>query len=137
MAKASSLVLGTLAATRLEAQIPNKAPAEGCDEDRDELQFDAPKGAKEAHAQQHPANAPDNKAQFRAMDQVARLQDVGLVQLLHGGATPGEDMNMTFVDAGEQQIVHGLLCRLQIGTYHVQSAPHGNLLSFKNVGQNG
>jgi hypothetical protein len=46
-------------------------------------------------------------------------------------------MDMTFVDAGEQQVVHGLLRRLQIGTYHIQSAPHCNLLSFKNADTNG
>ena len=107
------MVLGTLAATRLDAQVPNNAPPRAVMRIVTSCNRKAAGGHKdEDHAEDHPGSTPDNNAQFRAMDQVCLLQDVGLVQPLHGGATCGQNMDMTFVDAGEQQIVHRLSCRL-------------------------
>jgi hypothetical protein len=40
---------------------------------------------------------------------------------------------MALVDARQQQVVHRPLRRLQIGAYHVQPAPHRNLLSLNNA----
>ena len=81
-----------------------------------------------------PCQAAKNDSNLGAMHQVGLLQHIGLVQPLHGGIASGETMDVAFIDAGEQQIVHGLLRRFQVRQNEVQSVSHcGLLLRGKGV----
>src|SRR5207249_609693 len=61
---------------------------------------------------------------LRAMDEVGFLQHIGLMQAIHRRTTLGEEVNVAFLDTGEEKIIHDLARTREVRHDVIESASH-------------